>query len=138
MSFVYQNIAGRPWESLYQAGGDRIEAAAIAAQIGHPLVDGPKRIQLFPAGNGTAGVDRFNVTGSEFYEGRLTQLDLRFTKIFQLGGARIRGWFDVFNIFNESAATNLVANYSSPTLPYPAVASVMGGRLFKLGAQFDF
>jgi len=34
--------------------------------------------------------------------------------------------------------TNLVDRYSSPDLPYPGAAQVMGGRLFKFGGQFDF
>ena len=82
--------------------------------------------------------DTFNFTGSTLYEKRLTQLDVRFTKILRVGGSRIRAWFDIFNIFNHVSATNLVANYTAPGLPYPRVAQVMGGRLFKFGGQYDF
>ena len=79
--------------------------------------------------------DTFNFTGSTLYEKRLTQLDVRFTKILRVGGSRIRAWFDIFNIFNHVSATNLVANYTAPGLPYPRVAQVMGGRLFKFGGH---
>ena len=136
VSFVFQNLAGLPWESIYQVGANPAERTAIEAQTGYPMVVGSEAIQLFPAGGGTATT--FNFTGSEFYEKRLTQLDLRFSKIFEGGGARIRGWFDIFNVFNNASATGLVANYTSPTLAYPGLSRVMGGRLFRFGAQFDF
>lgn len=139
VSFVFQNIAGLPWQSIFDTAGQK---AAIEAQIGHPIVSGAadNRFPIFPSGAGADynGTGDFNFTGSELYEKRLTQLDLRFTKIFQFGGARIKGWFDAFNVFNESAATNLVDRYSAPGLPWPGTAQVMGGRLFKFGGQFDF
>ncbi len=140
-SFVFQNLAGLPWESLYQAGQNPVERALVEEQLGRPMAVTQEEIQLFPAGTGSASVtlgDTFNFTGSTFYEKRLTQLDLRFTKILRVGGSRIRAWFDIFNIFNHVSATNLVANYTAPGLPYPRVAQVMGGRLFKFGGQYDF
>lgn len=136
VSFVFQNLPGLPWESLYQAGAAPDERARIEAQIGRPMVVTSEAIQLFPAGSGRSAT--FNFIGSQFYEKRLTQLDLRFTKIFDARGARIRGWFDIFNIFNSASATGLVANYTSPSLAYPSLSRVMGGRLFKFGGQFDF
>jgi len=136
-SFVFQNLAGRPWESIYQAGADPTERAAIESQIGHPMVVGSEEIDLFPSGSGsdTNGPDSFFFTGSEFYEPRLTQLDLRFTKIIRMGGARVRAWIDLFNIFNANSASNINGNYGDV---YPRVAQIMGGRLFKIGGQFDF
>ncbi len=141
VSFVFQNLAGLPWESLYQAGQNPVERGFIEQQIGRPMAVTQEEIQLFPAGTGSASVtlgDTFNFTGSSLYEKRLTQLDVRFTKILRVGGSRIRAWFDIFNIFNHVSATNLVANYTAPGLPYPRVAQVMGGRLFKFGGQYDF
>ena len=102
------------------------------------MVVASEELQLFPAGAGVGGLDPFNFTGSELYEKRLTQLDLRFTKIFNVGRGRVRAWVDLFNVFNHVSATNLVANYSGPGLPYPGVGQVMGGRLLKFGGQFDW
>lgn len=141
ISFVFQNLAGLPWESIYGVGQDPAERAAVEAQLGRPMAVTQEDIDIFPSGSGTADVtlsSLFNFTGSQLYEDRLTQLDLRFTKIINVGGARFRAWFDVFNIFNHVAVTNLVDRYSSPDLPYPGAAQVMGGRLFKFGGQFDF
>ena len=143
VAFVFQNLAGRPWESIYQAGAGPAERAAAEAQMGHPFVAGMEEIQLFPAGagsdlNGNAnnGGGDFNFTGSQFYEPRLTQLDLRLTKIFQFGGARFRGSFDIYNIFNANSVSALGSNYSPDA--YPLVAQIMGGRILRFGGQFDF
>ena len=135
VSFVFQNLPGLPWSSAYRALADPAERAAVEAQLGRPVAVGFETIQLFPAGSGTTD-SPFNRNISTTYEPRLTQLDLRFSKIFQFGQARVRGWFDIFNIFNASSASNLVASYN-PDI-YPRIAQVMGGRLFKVGGQFDF
>ena len=83
----------------------------------------------------------FYFTGSEFYEPRLTQLDLRFTKILNVGRARVRAWIDLFNIFNAnnvgSVTNRYITNRYNPAV-YPVVGGVMGGRLLKFGGQFDF
>ena len=144
-SFVFQNIAGVPWESRYELGaGGPAEQAAIAAQVGHPLVE-PDTIQLFPSGQGIGtltdlggGVTgtTFYFTGSEFYEPRLTQLDIRFTKILNVGRARVRAWIDLFNIFNANNVSSITNRYNPGV--YPVVGGVMGGRLLKFGGQFDF
>ena len=136
VSFVFQNIPGLPWASEYRAGAAVAEKAAIEEQIGRPMVVSFETIDLFPSGTGNAEGNAFNKGPSAEYEDRLTQLDLRFMKIFQIGGARVRGWFDIFNVFNANSASNLVAAYSPDV--YPAIAQVMGGRLFKFGGQFDF
>ena len=149
VSFVFQNLPGLPWQGIYQAGADLTERALIEQQLGRPLLVASENVPLFPGGNGLdlngasggrGGIspDTFNVINSDFYEKRLTQLDLRFTKILPVGQGRVRVWFDIFNIFNAVNATTLVNNYTAPGLPFPGVGSVMGGRLLKFGGQIDF
>ena len=75
-------------------------------------------------------------SGSKFYEPRLTQLDVRFTKILRVGGARFRGSFDIYNIFNANSASALQPNYNPGA--YPRVTQIMGGRILRFGGQFDF
>ncbi len=139
VSFVFQNLAGLPWESLYTPVE---QYASITEQIGHPIVAAQADMEfpIFPSGSGSPfnGSDAFNFVGSEFFEKRLTQLDLRFTKILNVGQGRVRVWLDVFNIFNHVSVTNLVTKYTAPGTPYPRAGQVMGGRLFKFGGQFDW
>jgi hypothetical protein len=53
VSFVFQNLAGQPWESIYQAGANPAERTSIEQQIGHPVVVRSEEIQIFPAGAGS-------------------------------------------------------------------------------------
>ena len=67
---------------------------------------------------------------------RLTQVDLRFGKIFKIQQrARIQASVDLYNLFNSSAIltqNNTVgALWRSPT-------NILQGRLAKIGAQVDF
>jgi hypothetical protein len=43
---------------------------------------------------------------------------------------------DVYNIFNAAAATGVSTRYAGPFWLFPY--QIMGGRLFKFGAQFDW
>jgi hypothetical protein len=69
------------------------------------------------------------------FEDRLNQTDIRFTKTFQMGEARMRGQFDLYNVFNAASVLGVNptygANWLRPTAILPA-------RVFKFGAQIDF
>ena len=69
------------------------------------------------------------------FERRLTQVDLRLTKIFRFGRARLQGNFDLYNLFNARDVLVMVTTYG-PIWLQPR--TVLGGRLFKFGTQFDF
>jgi hypothetical protein len=66
---------------------------------------------------------------------RLNQLDYRLTKNFTIGRVRAQGQFDLFNLLNVSPA--LLKNNTYGTL-WQQPTAVLAGRLFKLGAQFNF
>ncbi len=67
---------------------------------------------------------------------RFTQLDLRLTKIFPLGGGpQFRLMFDVYNVFNSSATLGL-NNTFGPN--WQNVSQVMMARFAKIGAQLNF
>ena len=69
------------------------------------------------------------------FDDRLSQLDVRFSKKVRVGGAEVRGDFDVYNILN----TNYVAteNYTYGR-SWRTPTSTLGGRLVKFGVQVDF
>jgi hypothetical protein len=74
------------------------------------------------------------------YDERLYQLDIRGTRVFGRGTTRLRVMVDLYNALNG----NMVLQRSTfggldtygPTWGRPI--SVLEGRLFKVGAQFDF
>jgi len=71
----------------------------------------------------------------EAYGQRLNQFDFRLTKTFNIGGNRLQGMFDLYNMFNANPVLfeeyALDANYLSPTAILPA-------RMMKFGVQWDF
>jgi len=68
-------------------------------------------------------------------EDRLRQVDVRFSRLFQMGHTKVRGNVDVFNLLNASALLNVTTRYGNQWLQ---PIQIMGGRLFKFSAQLDF
>jgi hypothetical protein len=130
-----------PWEiqtsAIYQnSPGAQIVAnlvvpnAAIAPSLGRNL-----------AACGTAAACNANNTialipPQQLFEPRLQQVDLRFSRSFQVAGrSRLRGNVDIFNVFNGSSVISMNPTYG-PT--WMDVTQIMAGRLVRVGAQFDF
>jgi hypothetical protein len=118
-SATYQNIPGIPITASYPAS-----SAQIAPSLGRSLSAGPTAtatIDLIPPGT--------------LYEDRLQQVDLRFTRRFQVGKARVRGNFDIYNLLNASSILSENLGYG-PQWMRPV--QILGGRVFKFGGQLDF
>jgi hypothetical protein len=96
----------------------------IAPSLGRNLAAGPA---------GVASVSLFEP--NKYFEDRLDQLDLRFSKAIRLGRGRVRGNFDIYNLFNSAAVLSLNASYPRN---YLKPAQILGGRLFKFSGTFDF
>ena len=124
-SAIYQNSPGIPITASYV-----VNNAAIVPSLGRNL--GSCR--------GTA-VCNANVTvelipANTFFEPRLQQLDLRFSRAIQLGGTRrLRADVDIYNLFNASNVLSINTTYGSGWLD---VRQILGGRLVRLGGQFEF
>ena len=98
-----------------------VTPAEIAAALGRPSASGAA-VTINALEPGTVYGERFN------------QFDLRFTKIFQAGRARIRAMIDIYNVFNNNAVFSesyAQANYLSPF-------GFMPPRLLRFAAQLDF
>ncbi len=65
---------------------------------------------------------------------RLTQLDLRFAKIFRFGGASATGSLDVYNVLNDNAVLTQSSRFSNWLTP----TSILAARFVKVAVQFDF
>jgi hypothetical protein len=118
-SATYQNLPGIPIFANYVATN-----AQIAPSLGRNLAAGT---------GGTVAIAL--LVPNTLFEDRLNQVDVRLTKIFQLGRVRAQGRFDVYNLFNASTILNEVFTYG-PNWGRPS--SVLGARLVKFGAQLDF
>jgi len=123
-SLIYQNFGG-----VENTPTVTLTNAQIAPSLGRNLS------QCGTAATCTATVTVPLVPAGTMYEGRLQQVDLRFSRTFSVQDYRIRGSVDLANVFNASNVLSLQRQYG-PT--YLNVLQIMGGRLVKLGLQVDF
>ena len=67
---------------------------------------------------------------------RINQTDIRLSKSFKVGRAKLQGMFDVYNLTNSSAVLQNNVNYGTSAWLQPTV--LLNGRLAKIGAQLEF
>ncbi len=74
------------------------------------------------------------------YDDRLFQLDLRGTKTLRQGTNRLRLMVDLYNVLNSNAVLQRSTFGGLDTFgpAWGRPISILEGRLFKIGAQFDF
>ncbi|HEY7172444.1 MAG TPA: carboxypeptidase regulatory-like domain-containing protein [Vicinamibacterales bacterium] len=119
VSAVYQNIPGIP-----VTASTVFTTADVARSLGRPL-----------SGN-VANVTVDVIAPQTVFEDRINQLDMRFTKRFRLGGGvRLDANLDLYNVINGSSILATNGRYGSSWL---TPTQVLGGRLFKFGAQLNF
>ena len=120
VSAIYQNAPGIDVMSTYRATNK-----AIGPSLGRTLAAGSRGNMNVPL-----------IPTASMQEPRGQQIDLRFSKVFELiGSQRLRGNFDVYNITNSSDVLRMVTRYGSK---WRNVQQVLGGRLWKAGITFDF
>ena len=123
VSAVFQNIPGIPVTASY---------VATNAEIGPSLGRNLGQCRGAAVCNGTLTVEL--IEPNTVFEERLTQVDLRFTRRFSLGRAKLHGNLDLFNVFNEDAVLSLNSRFGPSWLQPTAI---LGGRIVKFGFQLD-
>jgi hypothetical protein len=118
-SAAFQNAPGPDITADYVATN-----ANIAPSLGRTLAAGASARVLIPL-----------IAPGTLFGDRLNQVDLRLGKVFNVGRARIRGVFDLYNLFNASPVLTVNTRYG-PAWQTPT--SILVGRLMKFGAQLDF
>jgi len=116
-SAVYQNIPGMPINTTYLAVN-----AEIAPSLGRNLV-----------GRNNVVIDL--VPPNTIFEPRLQQVDLRVSRTFAAGKARLKANLDLYNALNASSVLNQTTRYGPQWMN---VVQVMGGRMLKFGGEFQF
>jgi hypothetical protein len=118
-SGVFQNLPGGNDLATFRATN-----AQIAPSLGRNLSAGP---------TATAQIDL--LAPQTLFENRLTQVDLRVAKRVRVGRATVQGLLDLYNVFNASTVATANATYG-PVWLRPT--GILGGRLIKVGGQFEF
>ena len=82
------------------------------------------------------------VTPGTLYNDGLTQLDLRFAKIFRFGGTRATINVDLYNATNSNTILTLnngfVPSATGGPTTWQIPTAILQPRFWKIGAQFDF
>ena len=124
-SAIFQNTPGVPITASYVITNQQVVAA-----LGRNLAACPA------AGACNATVRTELIPPNTMFESRLTQVDMRVSRLFRLGGTtRVRGSLDVYNIFNENSVLAMVPTYGAS---WQNAAQLLSARLLRVSAQFDF
>lgn len=75
------------------------------------------------------------VQPNTLFEDRLNQLDVRLSRTFKFGRAKVQGQFDAYNIFNAGTILSVNQTYGAA---WRRPTSILGPRVFKLGTVIDF
>ena len=112
-----------------QAANIVANSALIAPSLGRDLAAGA---------NATVVVDV--LPSQRQFEDSSSQTDIRFIKMFKLGGTRkVQGIFDIYNAFNARPVLAVTTRYTGTTGgAWLRPTNTLVGRLLKFGVQFDF
>jgi hypothetical protein len=97
---------------------------AIAQQIGRTLSGGPFSVNLVEPGT--------------FYPGRNRQLDLTFKKIVRLGGQRLMGGLDIYNVMNQNTILFYNTAFTPGVTGYLTPFAYMNPRVFRVAGEFSW
>ena len=77
--------------------------------------------------------------GLDYGKENLSQLDLRLSKRVRIGRYRLRGDFDLYNVFNSNWPYTVSTTFSTAaTSQWLRPTNVLQARFFKIGGQIDF
>ncbi len=126
-SAIFQNSPGVPITAGYV-----VTNAQVRAAIGRNLAACPS--QATATCNATVRTEL--IPPNTMFEPRLTQVDVRLSRLFRLPGTtRLRGTLDIYNLFNASSVLSMGPTYGPAWLN---AAQVLSARLLRVGAQLDF
>jgi hypothetical protein len=77
--------------------------------------------------------------GQDYGKHNLNQLDIKLAKRFTVGKVRLRGDFDLYNVFNSSWPYTVTTTYTpGPTSAWQRPTNVLQHRFFKFGGHISF
>ncbi|HVQ16150.1 MAG TPA: TonB-dependent receptor, partial [Vicinamibacterales bacterium] len=99
--------------------------AIVAPSLGRPL-------------SGAANVTINLLGAGEKYDQRTHQIDLRFTRTFELGRSRLQANIDLYNVLNANFVATRNGNYGTNGATWLRPGAILPARLLKFGGQFTF
>ena len=130
VSAIYQNISGVPIAASWA-----VPNATLEPSLGRNLTACNNQTEAPSACHSTATVSV--VQPNTYYENRLQQVDMEFSKVFGLRKDKyhITGNIGMYNLFNANTILNRNNTYGSA---YGTPTDVLAARLFKFGVDVAF
>jgi hypothetical protein len=118
-----QSLPGIPILASYVATN-----AQIAPSLGRNLAAGPNGTALLTEAIGL-------IEPNTMFEDRINQLDIRFSRSFRVGRARMEAQFDIYNALNASPILSMNTRYGAAWL---RPIQILDARILKFGGQVTF
>jgi hypothetical protein len=117
---TYQNLPGIPYSANYTYSN-----AQVSGSLGRDLAAGANAtvssVPLIPP--------------NKYFEGRIQQVDFRFSRLFRIAGKRVEPEFDIYNALNASPILSVNSTFGPQWL---TPTQILSGRLLKIGLQLNF
>jgi hypothetical protein len=116
--------------------------ASLNAFYQAPNSDVAKALGRLPSGavpnpNGTTGVDLL-LPGELYGDDRVTQVDMRFAKIFRFAGKRLDVGFDIYNLFNSNDVTIYGSQFGTDGSTFYRPSGIVNPRFVRFNVRIDF
>jgi hypothetical protein len=121
LSATFQSKPGTQLAANYN-----VPAAVVAQTLGRR-----------PSGD-VANVTVNLVTPGTLYGDRINQMDVRVAKLFRIARTRTKVTLDLFNALNSAAVLTYNQTYSPTSTTWLTPTSVLGARVVRIGASFEF
>jgi hypothetical protein len=99
--------------------------AVVAPSLGRPL-------------SAAANVTINLLGAGEQYDKRTHQVDLRFSRTFDLGRSRLQANIDLYNVLNANFVATRNGSYGTNGATWLRPGAILPARLLKFGGQFNF
>jgi hypothetical protein len=119
LAVVYQNLPGPNYTALLT-----VPTAQIAPSLGRNLSGNTRTVTIDL-------LERYKY----FTDARINQLDVRLSKVFRIGAARLQANFDVYNLTDDNTVLQVRGQYNANWLQ---PTQILNARMFKFGVQYDF
>ena len=123
-----------PWHSQVAATFQNIPAANYAANLTVPNAAIQPSLGRPLAGTTNVTIDLLPA-GSAYLSDRITQLDVRFSKMLRFGQSTLQANVDLYNALNASTVLQVNSTYG-PSWLMPT--QILDARLLKFSVQVDF
>ena len=131
-SGTFKHLPGNLITANYTASNAQVRASLgrdLSACRGAAVCTQNVSVPLLPSVTNAGSV------AAVMFDERITQLDLRLTRGFRFGRRNIKAIADLYNVFNDRPPLSSNGTYGAV---WQRPTAILGGRLFAIGAQFDY